>query len=165
MALATTNRPRLSDVQHLPVAELMALPAQHLALLQEDAAAGLDEAKRTKDWIEGIIAVRYQQRAVAARAQQRKDTGSVRFEDDGVTVVADLPKKVEWDQVRLAALVERIRAGGDDANEYVEVSFKVRERNYGAWPASIRAAFEPARTVRTGKPTFKLSLSTDQGGI
>jgi hypothetical protein len=60
-----------------------------------------------------------------------------------------LPKKVDWDQTRLAALSEQIRAGGEDPGQYVEVSFKVSERAYTAWPDRIRTAFEPARTVRT----------------
>jgi hypothetical protein len=66
---------------------------------------------------------------------------------------------VEWDQARLAALVERIRAGGEDPAEYVETSFRVGERAYAAWPERLRRAFEPARTVRTGRPSFRLSLN------
>lgn len=165
MAAPMSNRPRLDAVQHLPVAELLALPAEHLALLQDDAAIALEAAKRTKDWLDGIVAVRYGQRAIALRAEQRKDTGTVRFADGGVTVVADLPKRVEWDQKHLAAVVARIRANGDDPAEYVELTYKVAERSYTAWPEHIRAAFAPARTVRTGKPTFKLSLDAALGGV
>ena len=36
----------------------------------------------------------------------------------------------------------------------------VPERKYGAWPAHIRTAFEAARTVKTGKPTFMLKPNT-----
>ena len=162
---ANTNRPRLDDMLRLPVDEVLALPAEHLALLQEDAATALDEAKRNRDWIESVIAARYGQRAVALRAEQRKDTGTVRFADGEVAIVSELPKRVEWDQDRLAAVVDRIRAAGDDPVEYVEVSYKVPERAYIAWPEHIRTAFTAARTVRTGKATFKLTLSTAEGSI
>jgi hypothetical protein len=165
MTQAQSNRPRLDSVQHLPVVELLALPAEHLALLQEDAATALETAKRTKDWLDGIVAVRYDQRAIALRAEQRKDTGTVRFTDGAVIVVADLPKRVEWDQKHLAAVVARIRANGDDPAEYVEISYKVPERAYTAWPEHIRVAFTPARTVRTGKPSFKLSLDPAAEGV
>nr|CAM77557.1 hypothetical protein MGR_1681 [Magnetospirillum gryphiswaldense MSR-1]CAM77559.1 hypothetical protein MGR_2579 [Magnetospirillum gryphiswaldense MSR-1] len=37
------------------------------------------------------------------------------------------------------------------------------ERKYGAWPGSIRSAFEVARTVRTGKPTFALQIGSGEG--
>ena len=159
------NRPTLDAARYLPVCDLLALPAHHLALLQEEARISLDAAKRLHDWIEGIIAVRYGQRAIALRAEQRKDAGTVRFVDGDVTIVADLPKRVEWDQDKLAAVVERIRAAGDNPSEYVEISFKVSERAYAAWPAHIRDAFTGARTVRTGKSTFKLSLDATQGGV
>ena len=160
-----TNRPHLDDMLRLPVDEILALPATHLALLQEDAATALDEAKRNRDWIESVIAARYGQRAVALRAEQRKDTGTVRFTDGDVSVVADLPKRVEWDQDRLAAVVDRIRTAGDDPAEYVDVTYKVPERAYTAWPEHIRTAFTAARTVRTGKATFKLTLTGAEGGV
>ena len=162
---ANTNRPRLDDVLRLPVDEVLSLPAEQLALLQEDAGAALDDAKRNRDWIESVIAARYGQRAIAMRAEQRKDTGAVRFTDGDVTIVADLAKKVEWDQARLAAVVERIRAAGDNPGEYVEATYKVAERAYNAWPEHIRTAFTAARTVRTGKPSFKLTLTSTEGGV
>ena len=55
-------------------------------------------------------------------------------------------------------MVDRIRAEGDDPHAYVDVSLKVPERKFTAWPPAIRSAFESARTVRTGKPTFRLVL-------
>ena len=76
-------------------------------------------------------------------------------------MIADLPKCVDWDQEKLATLVERIRAEGDDPAEYVDVAIKVPERKFAAWPSHIRSAFEDARTVRTGKPSIRLSLSTE----
>ncbi len=166
---ALPNRPTLDALRHMPVSDVIALPAEHLALLQTDAREALDAAKRMQDWIEVAIRLRYEQRAIGARAAAEKDTGTVRFTDGAVEIAADLPKKVEWDQRRLAALTEQIRAGGEDPGEYVEVSFKVAERAYAAWPERIRNAFEPARTVRTGKPTYRLTICTERelrdGGV
>jgi hypothetical protein len=161
MVAHLSNRPSLDAARRLPVSEILTLPAEHLALLQEDARAALDAANRMRDWIEGAIALRYEQRAVGARAAAGKDTGTVRFQDGTVEVVVDLPKRVDWDQPRLATLAEQIRAGGEDPGQYVEVSFKVSERAYTAWPDRIRAAFEPARTVRTGKPSYRLTIMSE----
>lgn len=155
------NPPSLEDIRALPIGEIAALPPAHLALLQEDAEAALATAKTLKDWLDGAIALRYADRAARLRREQGKDTGTVRFADDDVTVVADLPKKAEWDQAQLATLIERIRAAGDDPADYVEISYRVPERKYAAWPARIREAFASARTVRAGKPTFTLSLTED----
>lgn len=156
-----TNRPTIATVRHMPVAEVITLPAEHLALLQEEARSTLEMAKRAVDWIEGAISLRYEQRAIAARGAAGKDTGTVHFEDGAVSITADLPKRVDWDQRQLAGLVERIRAGGENPGDYVEVSFKVAERAYAAWPERIRTVFEPARTVRPGRQTFKLTLNPE----
>ena len=69
--------------------------------------------------------------------------------------------ELDVELVPQGTLVERIRAAGDDPAEYVEISFKVPERNYVAWPEAIRQGFEPARTVRTG--TLKVEI-LPQGG-
>jgi hypothetical protein len=161
MEASRRNHPTIDDMRLLPIGQVIDLPAEHLALLQEEARSRLDIAKRALDWIEGAIAMRFEQRAIGARAAAGKDTGTVRFQDGNVEVTADLPKRVEWDQTRLAALSEQIRAGGEDPGQYVEVSFKVSERAYTAWPERIRAAFEPARTVRTGRATYRLAIMSE----
>ena len=155
------NRPSLEDIRALPIGEIAALPPAYLALLQEDAETALATAKTLKEWLEGAIALRYADRAARLRREQGKDTGTVRFADGDVTVVADLPKRVDWDQDRLAAMVERIRGAGDDPAQYVDIALKVPERKYAAWPDAIRAGFEPARTVRPG--TLKIEI-VPQGG-
>ncbi|HEV7455288.1 MAG TPA: hypothetical protein VGN96_00815 [Roseococcus sp.] len=158
MVATALNCPTLDSLRHLPVGDIIALPAEHLALLQAEAREAVEAAKRMQDWIEAAIALRYEQRAIGARAAAGKDTGTVRFDDGEVEVTAELPKRVDWDQRRLADLAAQIRAGGEDPGEYLEVSFKVPERAYVAWPERIRQAFEPARTVRTGRQTFRLTL-------
>lgn len=161
MASDRNNRPSLDDIRTMPVGEIATLPAEHLALLQEDADAALDAAKRLKEWLEGAIALRYADAAATVRRAEGKDTGLIRFEDGAVVVAADLPKKVDWDQSLLAALVERIRASGENPTDYVDIGFKVPERKYTAWPAAIREAFAAARTVRTAKPTFRLTIKSE----
>ncbi|MBY0431124.1 MAG: hypothetical protein K2Q10_07995 [Rhodospirillales bacterium] len=154
------NRPSLADMLHMPVGEIAALPGEMLAVLQEEAEDNLRRAKLAKDWLDGVLARRYAPIAAELRSREGKDTGTVRFDDGCVTVVAELPKKIEWDQDQLTAIVERIRTAGDDPSEYVEVAIKVPERKYGAWPANIRTAFEAARTVKSGKPSFVLKPNT-----
>jgi hypothetical protein len=167
--MSIPNRTTLEALQHMPVGDLIALPAEHLALLQVDAREALDAAKRQQDWLEAAIALRYEQRAIGARIEARKDTGIVRFHDGTVEISVELPKRVEWDQRRLAGLAEQIRAGGEDPADYVETSFKVSERAYTAWPERIRQAFEPARTVRTGRAVYRLTICTERelrdGGV
>ena len=62
MSNKTPNRPQINDVGAMPIADIIQLPAEHLALLQEDASANLEAAKRLKDWIDGAITHRYAER-------------------------------------------------------------------------------------------------------
>jgi hypothetical protein len=76
--------------------------------------------------------------------------------DGDFTIVADLPKRIAWDQNKLANMADRIRAAGEDPSEYIDAAFKVPERKYTAWPEYLRRDFEPARTVKPG--TLKVEL-------
>ena len=71
MASDRNNRPSLDDIRTMPVGEIAKLPAEHLALLQEDADAALDAAKRLKEWLEGAIARRYADAAAMVRRYGR----------------------------------------------------------------------------------------------
>lgn len=155
------NRITLDDLPTMPVGEIAAQAGDHLALLKQEADERLRAAKTLCDWIDGAIALKYGDQAQEARRAEGKDTGTVRLQDGPVTVVAELPKRVDWDQAMLAGLVERIRADGADPSEYVDIAFSVPERKYTAWPKDIRQEFEPARTVRTAKPKFRLLLDEE----
>ena len=159
--MTISNRISLDELRRMAVGDIAALTAEQLALLQDEAADALRCAKTTCDWLDGAVALKYGDRAHASRQAAGKDTGTIRFDDGAVTVIADLPKRVDWDQDKLADLVERIRAEGDDPAEYVDIAIKVPERKFAAWPSHIRSAFEGARTVRTGKPSFRLSLTNE----
>lgn len=150
------NTPSIDQLINLPAGEIAQLPVELLAALQREIDAAAKQMKAVTARFSTALEVRYAARAAEARHLLAKDTGTVRLVDGDFTVVADLPKRVEWDQAKLAAMVERIRAAGEDPAEYVEISFKVPERAYAAWPEAIRQGFEPARTVKTG--TLKIDL-------
>ncbi|HMQ92661.1 MAG TPA: hypothetical protein PKA33_15840 [Amaricoccus sp.] len=150
------NCPQLQDLPDLPPQEIAALPGDVLAVLQQESEAALKQAKAAKARLDGALVLKYGARIAAARRAVGKDSGTVRLRDGDITVVADLPKRIAWDQEKLGQMVERIRAAGDDVREYVEVTYRVAERNYAAWPRAIREGFEPARTVRPGQLTIEL---------
>ena len=155
------NTPSIDELINLPMGEIALLPVDLLAAMQREIDAATKQMKAVTTRFNTALEVRFATRAAEVRNSSGKDTGTVRFDEGDFTIVAELPKRVDWDQDRLAAMVERIRAAGDDPAEYVEVSFKVPERNYVAWPEAIRQGFEPARTVRTG--TLKVEI-LPQGG-
>ena len=45
---------------------------------------------------------------------------------------------------------------GEPVSDYVTTTIKVSETKYGGWPTSLKSIFAAARTVATGKPTYKI---------
>ncbi|MET3791802.1 hypothetical protein [Aquamicrobium terrae] len=150
------NTPGLDDLDRLAICDIAALPPDMLLTLQEAALTETARIKRLRDRLEAGIAQRYGAASEAERAAQGKTSGTVRIEDAGVVVIADLPKKVTWDQERLAAMAARIAASGDDPNQYLEIAWRVPERRFTAWPEAMREGFASARSETTGKPVFRL---------
>ena len=150
------NRVAAGDLLDMTPGQIAALPVADLAAVQAETEALAARAKAIAERLAACLAQRYGDHAAAMRRGLGKDSGVVRIEDDGFVVVADLPKKVAWDQAQLAALAARIRAAGDNPDDYVETTLKVSERRYAAWPEPIRASFEPARTVTVGAPKFTI---------
>lgn len=141
-----------------PAGELAALQSEALFQLKNDAADLLSVARAIVEHIDRALELKYADRAHALRLAAGKDSGIVHFDDGHVRVTADLPKRVEWDQRRLAEVVRRIANGGENPAEYVEISYRVSETKFNAWPESLKSAFAPARTLKTGKPGFRLAL-------
>lgn len=146
------------QVLSLPAGDLAARPSDVLFRLKNDAADLLSAAKAIVDHLDRALELKYAARARELRLAASKDTGVVHFDDGRVRISADLPKRIEWDQKRLAEIVRRIAEGGEDPTEYVEIAYRVSETKFGAWPESLKSAFAPARTLKTGKPGFRLAL-------
>jgi hypothetical protein len=151
-----TNRTTLAQLREMDAAQAARLPVDHLALLLEEVGALKADAKHLSDLLHDALHARYGGPAAEARRAEGKDTGRVRVPDDSFEVVADLPKKASWDQPKLAAAVATIRGWGEDPADYVTTEIRVPESRFIAWPPRIRAVFEPARTVATGRPSYTL---------
>ena len=132
--------------------------SESLFQLKNDAIDLLATAKSLVEHIDQALSLKYADRAQQLRLASNKDTGIVHFDDGHVRITADLPKKIEWDQARLSEITQRITANGDDPSEYVEISYRISETKFNAWPDSLKSVFVPARTLKTGKPGFRLTL-------
>lgn len=141
-----------------PAGTLAQQPAELLFIIKNAAADLLASGKALSDHIDQAIDFKWSERARNLRHDAGKDTGVVHFDDGNVRVTADLPKKVDWDQARLAEITRRITDSGDDAKQYVEISYRVSETKFNAWPETLKSAFEAARTVKSGKPSYRLAL-------
>ena len=151
----------LDEVGNFVMAELESLPLADLDRLIQRVSDAEDTARHYKQFLQGVLHRRFGERAHQLRQDAGKNTGTVRFDVDGHTVIADLPKKVEYDQCKLKEAVEALRKWGENPEDYVSLEVKVAETKYTAWPPAVRQLFEPARTLKAGKPTYKLERIVD----
>lgn len=151
---------KLTSVEALaiPVGDLASHPSESLFQLKNDTSELLSVAKAIVEHIDRALDLKYSKRAHELRLAAGKDTGVVHFDDGHVRIAADLPKKIEWDQAQLAEITRRIAANGDDPGQYVDISYRVSETKFTAWPETLKSAFASARTLKTGKPGFRLAL-------
>jgi hypothetical protein len=153
-----SNRTTLAELPEMSTAEVARLPVAHLQMLVEDVAVLLARAKSYDEKLSDALNIRFSERAADVRRAAGKDTGRVHFEDDGFTISADLPKAVVWDQAKLAGAVATIRdEWKENPAHYIATKMSVAESKWSAWPPSIRAAFEAARTVKSGKPSYEIA--------
>ncbi len=136
--------------QH-PPGVLDSLPIDILVSLKEQADAHLASASQMVAILHGVFERRY--------AAGLNSTGTHHRQDGGFDIKVTIPKRVEWNAEGLDRAVETIRSWGEDPAEYVDFKVSVQERKYDAWPSAIRDLFEPARTVKTGKPQFAVSAA------
>src|SRR5690606_7780334 len=101
-------------IRSMEVADVALLSAPEPACLLDDLATQKAALRRVEDKLDAALDRRYGARASQRRAEAGKDVGTVRFEDNGFVVVADLPKRVTWDQEKLRHAVEIIRTGWGD---------------------------------------------------
>ena len=156
MSTTTTFTPE--QVLATPAGTLAQQPAELLFSFKNSADDLLTDAKSLCDHIDQAIDFKWNERARFLRHEVDKDTGVVHFDDGNVRITADLPKKIEWDQTRLAEIARRISESGDDPKQYVEITFRVSETKFNAWPDTLKSSFNAARTVKTGKSSYRLAL-------
>ena len=148
----------LDDIGQLTLSELDEMPLATLEKHINLVNAIKDTARHYEAALHASMNKRFNERASQLRQEAGKSTGTVRFEVDGFVVIADLPKRPEYDQAKLKDAVEALRKWGENPEDYIGIEVKVAEAKYTAWPPAVRQLFEPARTVRTGKPTYKLEV-------
>ena len=150
------NTPSVDDMLNMSTGDMAQMPVELLASLQVELDHASKQLKAATARFSAALEVRYATRAAEARRACGKDTGTVRLADGNYTVVADLPKRVDWDQEKLAQIARNIADSGEDPAEFIDTKLTISERKYGALPEAWRKGFEPARTVKVG--ALKVSL-------
>ena len=154
----------IQQILHVPIGELRKTTISSLYDLYEEAKTNFENARTTKEWIESAIRFKYEEQICAKRLRLEKDNGVIHIEDNGFKVTSDVPKKVEWNQELLAKVAGEIAIKGGVVTDYVETHYSVPERWYSSWSEGVRSMFLPARIVKLGRPTYKLTRLDGVGG-
>ena len=146
--------------------KMQSLPLSKLYELQHEAEAALTAAKAKKTAVDAALEFKLLDEVRTRLMDSRRDTGTVRFVREDCQVIAELPKRVVWDQEQLADIVGQLPP--EIKAESVRVQLRIEERAYQLLPEAFKELIKPARTVCTGKPRFYLSplvsrKETDQG--
>lgn len=137
------------DPNTLSSLNLPALVSLHTAAIQR-AEAAKAEAKLVQD----EITARLQPAATSMFVRQKKHSGDVTFEADGVTLKASISKTVKWDSPKLMAIASTM--DWDTAQRVFDISFSVPERTFTAIPdPELIAKLQDARTVKYGELNIK----------
>lgn len=140
--------------------EFQAWPLEALDDVIQQLGVMKSQIRQCDSALQIVLHNRFHEKAQRLRLFAGKTTGTVRLEAEGYVVIADLPKRPEYDQNQLKLAVETLRRWGENPDDYVTTDIKVSEAKYNAWPPGIRELFEPARTLKTGKATYTLVAPT-----
>ena len=118
----------------------------------------IDELKRVEKLIEADIMSQARDVVAAHLADAPYGAGTVTLLVNDFKAKVVVSKKVTYDQEGLAAIRQQLTNNGEDADEYISVKYDVSESAFKGWPSSLKAMFEPYRTVEPSKPTIKIEV-------
>jgi len=139
--------------------EVADLPPDVLLDLQEELASAKAIVTLCQRNLEAGLGSKYEDAANAARHADGKDTGSVTIQDGLCAIKANLPKKVDWDQGKLVQVFNSMDR--EEAAHFAKVTYKVEEKKFSAATPMLQEKLMDARTVSTGKATYKLEGKFD----
>lgn len=151
-----------TELPDLSVSQIAALPMHRLQELDVSLTELMTWAKQARDRLNTTLEQRYGEQARTGLRDSGRDFGVAHVSDGPLRVTYDLPKRVTWDQKRLAEIAERIAASGERIRDYLDVDLSVSESRFNNWPPALKEQFASARTVKPGKPSFRLALVNEQ---
>lgn len=150
-----------SDVADLSVAQLAALPGSALQEVDVLLTTAQAQLKLARGHLDAALEQRFGEQARIVLRDSGRDFGVTHVTDGDLRVTFELPKRVSWDQKKLAAMAERIAASGERVQDYLDVELSVSESRFNNWPPMLKEQFAAARTVKAGKAAFRLALTEE----
>jgi len=150
-----------ADIAGMSISQLAALPAEQKAALDKNLDEAIDWLKKARTKFDAALDAAYGEQARTVLRDSGRDFGTAHIHDGALRIKFDLPKKVSWDQKKLADIATRITASGDKVEHFIDVKLAVSESRFTNWPPTLQQTFAAARTVEQGKPSFTLSIDSE----
>ena len=146
-----------SDLPDLSVSQIAGLPHQRLQELDITLNELATWVKQSRERVNAALDQRYGEKGRAALLDSGRDFGVSHLSDGQLRVTYELPKRVSWDQKKLAEIAERIVASGERVQDYIDADLSVSETRFNSWPPALKEQFAAARTVKPGKASFRIA--------
>jgi hypothetical protein len=129
------------------------LSIDELFYIQSDIERQQEQISEAKKSVRDLVLKYCAEAGRQALRAAGKDTGATTLHaNDYLDFKFEIPKKVEWDQPAMLAIVEDLASRGINVKEIVKITLAIEERKFNSLPQNIQALFLPARTVKDGEP-------------
>lgn len=152
-----------ADINEMSVSQLAALSPEQKHEIGKNLDCAIDWLKRARAKFDAALDQCYGEQARILLRESGRDFGTVHLSDGELHIKFELPKKVSWSQKQLTEIAESIIASGEKVDDYLDIKLSVPESRYTNWPPALQQQFAKARTVDAGKPSFRLSLTQNEG--
>lgn len=150
-----------AELTEMPVGQLARLPATQLHEIDANLTDLLVWAKTARAKLDAALEQRYGEQSRIALRDSGRDFGTSHIQDGALAIKFEQPKRVKWDQKLLAEMATRIAASGEPVESYLDIKLSVSESRYTNWPPALQQQFAAARTVEAGKPSFHLTVTSE----
>jgi RNA polymerase sigma factor (sigma-70 family) len=146
----------LSVLETLTAKEISSLEVHDLMDLSDQVAKLTSHAKELKEKLEDGLNLKFSEAVKNNLRSENKDTGTTRFFDGAFQVVAEVSKKVTWDQEKMEELIKRVP--DERIKSIVKITYAIEERKYAELPREYQELFREARTITPGKTRYQINI-------
>ena len=151
-----------ADIAEMSVSQIARLsPLQKHEISKNLIEAGVFIKKQIAK-LDAALEQSYAEKAKRALRESGRNFGTAHISDGPLRIKFELSKKITWDQKQLGEIAERVVASGEQVKSYIDIKLSVSESRYSNWPPTLQQQFAAARTVEPGKPSFTLSIDTEE---
>jgi DNA-directed RNA polymerase specialized sigma24 family protein len=146
----------LSVLETLTAKEISSLEIYDLMDLSDQVAKLTSHAKELKEKLDDGLNLKFSEAVKNSLRSENKDAGTIRFFNGAFQIIAEVPKRVTWDQEKMEELIKRVP--DERRKTIVKITYAIEERKYAELPHEYQELFREARTITPGKTKFQISI-------